>query len=36
MEARLLKYETEIIEAEILNIINTEALPVIELMLRIS
>ena len=36
MEARLLKYMAEQIEAEIINIIKTEALPVAEQMLRVS
>lgn len=36
MEARLLKYMAETIEAEIINIIKTEALPVAEQMLRVS
>ena len=36
MEARLLKYMAEGIEAEIINIIKMEALPVAEQMLRIS
>ena len=36
MEARLLKFMAETIEAEIINIIKTEALPVAEQMLRVS
>lgn len=36
MEARLLKYMAETIEAEIINMIKTEALPVAEQMLRVS
>jgi hypothetical protein len=36
MEARLLKYMAEQIEAEIINLVKTEALPVAEQMLRVA
>jgi broad-specificity NMP kinase len=36
MEARLLKFMAEQIEAEIINIIKMEALPVAEQMLRVA